>query len=98
MANEKKLAEPLNEDGSFTPQTAALIHKHVAEKFTRSCPACGNRNFSLADRLYAPPAMGRGRRVDGSDRFPIVLLTCTNCSHVMSFGARPLGLYGSVEP
>jgi|HubBroStandDraft_6_1064221.scaffolds.fasta_scaffold1364025_2 hypothetical protein len=90
MAEE--FTEPLKADGTLSDETLALVQRHIVEKLKR-CPACGQDQFVIEPRIYAPIAVGYGRHIDFGNIHPQVFVICQSCFYIMPFGARLLGLY-----
>ena len=56
------------------------------------CPACGLRNFSVGNILAMTNSLQDGGHVDYVSGFPLVVVTCQNCAHVMFFAAKQMEL------
>lgn len=88
--------EALDESGRLSETSLARINEALKDKFKGACASCGERHFSLSDRVYATHAMGPNRTVDLSNTFPLVIVQCNNCGNVVTFAARLLGLYKEI--
>jgi hypothetical protein len=91
------ITEPVDLNGFLTPEALAHIGKHLGEKLTQSCPSCGRHEFVVANRIYAPPALGRRRGIDYGNTYPLVMVLCSNCAYVLPFAARVMGLFGDTS-
>jgi len=78
---------------SLTAEQKEKIIKNFSKIFENGCSICKSNNLDLQDELaiyflydseYKTPIEGTG--------IPVVLFTCKNCAHVMTFKAEQLGL------
>ncbi len=72
------------------------IKKKVMEKiipFVKSCPLCGNDNFTVNDYIYVCPTMQlETNKVDLRSVFPAIMIDCDNCHYTFIFHAIKAGI------
>lgn len=85
--------DPVGPDGLLTKEALDLVAANLRDKFKNACPSCSERNFLVADRIYAAPAVGQGRSINAANSYPQVIVQCMNCGHTIPFAARLVGLY-----
>ena len=70
------------------------LKSHRKDSF--SCPVCGQTNFQLQTTLGIVPLFGGGATVLGSG-YPVVVMVCGNCAHMLFFNAIIAGLVPAEE-
>jgi hypothetical protein len=96
MANER-FSEPLDPDGKLSAEAIAKLQAALV-KLRKNCPSCGERAYSVADRLYSMPMIEVGRAASFSLMMACAIVSCENCGHLMPYNAKKLGLYELLPP
>lgn len=94
---EERFSEPLGPDARLTPEGIAKLQAALL-KLRKNCPSCGERAYSVADRLYSMPMIEPGRAASFTMMMPCAIVSCENCGHLMPYNARKLGLYEVLPP
>ena len=87
--------EPLNGESKLTDESVTKVQSAL-RKLKNACPSCGERTFSVSDRIYSMAMLEKGRRASFQQVLPVVVVNCGTCGLVMTFNARTLGLYQEV--
>jgi len=61
------------------------------------CPICKNNNWGIPDTLAEVRGFFQGSLVVGGPVFPVLLVTCNVCGHVLAFNAVVMGLVERTE-
>jgi transcription elongation factor Elf1 len=75
--------------------TEKKVIEHLDEKLGKrlTCPVCGHQEWSLNDHFMQLDEFGPDRPAFGKYKiFPVIVLTCQHCGHVLLFGALALGV------
>ena len=77
-----------------------MVDAYRVEEWLRSrsksvhCPCCGSQNFGAEDMLAMTNSVEANTgRINYLRGFPLVVLICQDCAHVMFFGAKKMGIY-----
>ena len=71
------------------------IINHINKKWTnQSCPYCGNRAWTIADKVFELREFNDGNIIVGgsSSILPVIPVTCNNCGHTVFVNAMSSGL------
>ena len=88
-------------NGELTPAELDKFRRwladHTGPQANSSCPSCGTNNWTIGSHLinalvYHPG----GAMVVGGPTYPMAFIACSNCFHVRTFMAIPIGLTGEV--
>jgi len=58
----------------------------------RECPACGKRDWTLANQIFELSGFDPGGVIHGVPVFPVIALTCNHCGKAHFFSAITMGL------
>lgn len=78
---------------AFSAAQDQKIQQWIKAKFPQGmrCPMCGQTKLSILPDLYADNLIGTQETTLGGGVLVVTAL-CGNCSHVVSFAAKPMGL------
>lgn len=91
-------------EGKLTPSEKSLLATWLNTRAAgpganSACPVCGTNNWVLGDHLLnAMVFHPGGAMVIGGPTYPMAFIACSNCQHVRTFMALPIGIAGSATP
>ncbi len=79
--------------GRLTDDEQQSILNYLNERApSLRCSACGARSFQLVEHVVEYRPFSGGSLRLGGVVYPIVMLTCTNCGHFLTFSALKVGV------
>ena len=70
-------------------QAADWLKSHAPEL---KCAACGKNSFGVDSPLAMTNQMDDGGHINYLAGYPLVVVVCQNCAHVMFFAAKQMGI------
>ncbi len=56
------------------------------------CPICKTAEWSTASHVVVHHRLGANWAADGTAAYPMILVSCNNCAHTLSFSAVSMGV------
>ena len=69
----------------------------LKERWTKSCPACDRREFSIGEHVVHTPIHFGGALKFGGPMYPQLAVVCKNCGYTLLFNAVLMGIIESKE-